>query len=72
VSKFDGISWTTYNWSNGLVSDYINAITIDAQGNKWFATAGGVSKLSDVSTEVTTINGNHLDLYPNPVQMYFI
>lgn len=49
VSKFDGTTWTTYTTANGLVSNNIKAIAIDTEGNKWFGTDSGISKLSDVS-----------------------
>lgn len=40
--KFDGINWTN------LRTDHINAIAIDSNGNKWFATEfNGVWELSD-------------------------
>ena len=51
VSVFDGTTWTTYNTSNSdLVSNRVNAIAIDQEGNKWFGTMGGVSKLNDGGT----------------------
>ncbi len=49
--KFDGIKWTNYK-ANGLAGNWVNAIAIDAQGDKWFGTTyyqfqkGGVSKLN--------------------------
>jgi ligand-binding sensor domain-containing protein len=40
--KFDGNTWTAYTPSNGNSATFIvNGITIDKQGNKWFATGGG-------------------------------
>ena len=36
VSKFDGTTWTTYTTADGLADNYVTAIAIDAQGNKWF------------------------------------
>jgi ligand-binding sensor domain-containing protein len=47
VSKLDGLNWTTYTKSNGLVDDQVSEIAIDKEGNKWFATGGGVYKLHD-------------------------
>jgi ligand-binding sensor domain-containing protein len=35
--------WTTYRQSDGLASDYVLSIAIDAEGNKWFGTNRGVS-----------------------------
>jgi ligand-binding sensor domain-containing protein len=45
VSKFDGAAWTSYTTANGLVSNRVNAITSDADGNLWFGTYEGVSEL---------------------------
>jgi len=52
-----------------LINNKVFAIAIDAEDNKWFGTnGGGVSKLTDGSTGITTIiNENYLNLYPNPV-----
>ena len=47
VAKFGCSNWITYTTSDGLANDYVNAIAIDAEYNKWFATDGGVSKLSE-------------------------
>jgi len=46
VSKFDGVSWTTYNTSNSeLARDNVTAIATDNEWNIWFGTyGGGVSK----------------------------
>jgi len=49
VSKFDGTNWTTYNTIDGLADEMVNAIAIDAEGNKWFGTGGGVSKFDDTT-----------------------
>ncbi len=45
VSKFDGVTWTTYTTMDGLADNSIGAITSDADGNLWFGTIGGVSEL---------------------------
>ena len=45
LSKYDGNDWTIYNTSNGLLSHYVNDISVDSQDNVWVATLdGGVSK----------------------------
>jgi ligand-binding sensor domain-containing protein len=38
--------WTRYTQSEGLVDDRVAFIRIDAEGNKWFGTAVGISVLS--------------------------
>ena len=49
VSQFDGRhTWTTYTASAGLANNIVQAIAVDAQGNKWFGTNGkGISKFDD-------------------------
>jgi ligand-binding sensor domain-containing protein len=46
--------WIIYNTSNsGLPSDYVNAIAIDRQGNKWIATSDGwIAKFDGVNWTV--------------------
>ena len=39
-------TWNTYNTGNGLAGNTVKKIAIDAAGNKWFATDGGVSKFN--------------------------
>ena len=69
VSKFDGISWSSYTSSNGLANNIVSSIAIDAQGNKWFGTSGGVSFFNEteVKTPIEEINTSNLSLYPVPV-----
>ena len=51
VTVFDGQNWTTYDMSNSeLVFNRVQAIAIDAEGNKWFGTSKGVSMLDDGGT----------------------
>jgi cell division septation protein DedD len=59
VSAYDGITWTTYYTGNsGLVHNYVQAIAIDAQGNKWFGTPQGVSVFNGITwTTYTTATG---------------
>jgi ligand-binding sensor domain-containing protein len=37
-------NWINYTYSNGLVSNGVTSIAIDAQSNKWFGTTYGVSE----------------------------
>jgi ligand-binding sensor domain-containing protein len=40
--KFDDINWTTYKTSNsGIPNNWVNAVAIDVNNNKWLATLGG-------------------------------
>jgi ligand-binding sensor domain-containing protein len=45
VSCYDGTNWRTFNWEDGLLGIYANAIEEDNQGNIWVGTGtvGGVS-----------------------------
>jgi len=54
-------TWVTYDTSNsGLAHNSVLAIAIDASGNKWFGTAGGVSKFDN--TNWTTYNTSNSGL----------
>ncbi len=44
VAKFDGLKFTQYTESDGLVNNFIRCQTIDKQGNIWFGTDEGLSK----------------------------
>ena len=58
MSKFNGANWTTFTNANGLVNNTVKAIAIDAQGNIWFGTYGGVSKYDGANwTTYTKANG---------------
>jgi ligand-binding sensor domain-containing protein len=53
------MKWTTYTTVDGLANNYVTAIAIDLQGNKWFGTwGGGVSKFDGKNwTTYTKIDG---------------
>ncbi len=50
VAKFDGKNWTLYNHQNTPLGkdNYVNSISIDSKGTKWFSTAS--ASLSDSPT----------------------
>jgi ligand-binding sensor domain-containing protein len=53
--------WTVYDTSNsGLPKNDINAIAIDASGNKWIGTNGGLAKFDGVTWTVYTISNSGL------------
>jgi streptogramin lyase len=51
-------NYSTASTSSTLCNNEVNTIVIDAQGNKWFGTAGGVSKFDGTNwTTYNTTNG---------------
>jgi ligand-binding sensor domain-containing protein len=62
LAKFDGVNWTVYNTSNsGLPDNYVRAIAIDGQGNKWIGTLGeGLAKFDDVNWTVYNTSNSGL------------
>jgi ligand-binding sensor domain-containing protein len=62
LAKFDGINWTVYNTSNsGLPDNYVYAIAIDGQGNKWIGTlGGGLAKFDGVNWTVYNTSNSGL------------
>ena len=64
--KFDGTNWTTYDNSNSWIpSNYVYAITPDAQGNIWIGTHLGVGKFDGINW--TTYNESNSGLPNNKV-----
>ncbi len=51
INKFDGKNWTNYTiptYNSGIdASVSVNCISIDNNGNKWFAWIGGITELQD-------------------------
>lgn len=43
LSRFDGHTWKTYTDKDGLGGNFIHALALDADGNVWAGTNGGVS-----------------------------
>lgn len=54
VWRYQGGVFEAYTAASGLISDYVNALYEDAEGNLWIATRGGISKLSDVKFPLYT------------------
>jgi hypothetical protein len=70
LAKFDGVNWTVYNTSNsGLPDNYVRAIAIDGQGNKWIGTdGGGLAKFDGVRwTVYNTSNSGLPDNWVNAI-----
>lgn len=53
ITYFDGISFTVYDTSNGLLSQNVTDLVIDHQNNKWIGTGGGISVLDPSNTSFT-------------------
>ena len=43
ITHFDGTTFTSYDTSNGLLSQFVTALLIDDQDNKWVGTSSGMS-----------------------------
>tara|TARA_B100000927_G_scaffold275512_1_gene255544 strand:+ start:1502 stop:2737 length:1236 start_codon:yes stop_codon:yes gene_type:complete len=50
ITHFDGINFTVYDTSNGLLSQNVTDLVIDHQNNKWIGTGGGISVLDPSNT----------------------
>ncbi len=58
AASLNAQQWTSYTESNsGLADNGVGSIAFDTQGNKWFGTAGGVSKF-DGSEWITYTESN--------------
>jgi ligand-binding sensor domain-containing protein len=77
VIKFNRTNFETtyYTTSDGLVNDYVHAIVIDAEGNKWFGCGsnedwqyiGGVSKFDGNTWTTYTTSDGLVNYYVNAI-----
>ena len=57
VGHFDGLSWTRYNHSHGLPSNFVNEVAFDLANNLWIATNDGLAvQKGNTWTNYTTSN----------------
>jgi signal transduction histidine kinase/ligand-binding sensor domain-containing protein len=59
ISKFDGISFTTFNTAHGLSNNLVHCLAQDADGNIWIGTEGGGVSIYDgyAFENITTLQG---------------
>jgi len=62
ITHFDGTTFTPYDTANGLLSQYVTALLIDDQDNKWVGTSSGMSVLDASNTSFT----QHTRMYIMP------
>jgi len=62
ITHFNGTTFTPYDTSNGLLSQYVTALLIDDQDNKWVGTSSGMSVLDATNTTFT----KHTRMYIMP------
>ena len=69
---YNGSVWTSYDVSDGLVGPVVKAIDVDGANNVWVTTSTGVSKLSNVPSDLSDLNKAQFKMYPNPAKGSFI
>jgi ligand-binding sensor domain-containing protein len=62
ITHFDGTTFTPYDTSNNLLSQFVTALLIDDQDNKWVGTSSGMSVLDATNTTFT----QHTRMYIMP------
>lgn len=62
ITHYDGVIFTNYDTSNGLLSQNVTDLIIDSQNNKWVGTGGGVSILDATNSQFT----HHTRMYLLP------
>ena len=68
LTRFDGTSWHTYRRANSPIpSDFLYDIKIDADNNKWLATAGDIGLVSFDGTDWRTYNVDNSGIACNEV-----
>ncbi len=67
VIVYNGSTFTAITTANGLLSNRIRSIAVDAQQNKWVATAEGISVLDAANTH--TADHEHVFILPPPDEL---
>ena len=58
AGRFDVDSWRVYGSLDGLPSDEISALELDADGHLWVGTGGGLSRIDDGEVAFTLTSSN--------------
>lgn len=70
IAMYDGVGWSDWDTSDGIVGENIRGIAIDSQNNIWIATSEGVSMITSVPYTPTSIENlatlSVSSIYPNP------
>ena len=68
ISMYNGVEWTDYDMSDGLIGPVVRRIAIDDNDVVWVATSTGVSKISDMpAVGITSYEHQaELNVFPNP------
>ncbi len=68
VAKFDGLDWTDYDQTDGMVGPTIRALAVDENDAVWVATSSGVTVVGEVGASVYQVSQKELIVYPNPTR----
>lgn len=68
VAKFDGLDWTDYDQTDGMVGPTIRALAVDENDAVWVATSSGVTVVGEVGASVHQVSQKELTVYPNPTR----
>ena len=66
VAMWNGVSWSDYDVSDGIVGPNIKDLAIDSDNNIWVATSTGVSKIEFSATNIddsVVYNENNKDIF---------
>lgn len=68
VAKFDGLDWTDYDQTDGMVGPTIRALAVDENDAVSVATSSGVTVVGEVGASVYQVSQKELIVYPNPTR----
>ncbi len=68
ISVFDGENWQDFDATEGLAGPVVRRVAIDSEDNAWVVTSTGISKVSDLLTniDVDKVVDAAIQLHPNP------
>ena len=69
---YNGNEWVQFEEEDGLAGPRVRRMAVDGQNNVWVCTSTGVTKISDIPSNIVDHNiESNLLVYPNPAQDYF-
>ncbi len=57
VYRWDGVSWAQLTTEDGLLTDWVNEVSLGSDGSVWFATMEGVSRWDEAEDTWTHYSG---------------
>ncbi|MBT6030318.1 MAG: T9SS type A sorting domain-containing protein [Crocinitomicaceae bacterium] len=66
VAMYNGFNWISYDVSDGLIGPVVRQIAVDGSNNLWVTTSTGVTRMSNLLSNIEEYKNAGITIYPNP------